>query len=139
MSRRKNGSLMTAAVKPRSRFRVGMMARLAAAASVAATLPLASSGAAQAATKSASIVVSGTVIASSGRAEAGATVVIHAWPDQAVVQALKIGQRVPWVLVGTGRANASGRYSITMPVAKLAPEESYGVVNLEADSPSGTT
>ena len=31
---------------------------------------------------------------------------IHAWPDQAVMQTLKVGQKVPWVLVGTGTANA---------------------------------
>jgi hypothetical protein len=52
------------------------------------------------------------------------------------MSALKIGQKVPWVLVGTGKADASGRYSISLPVAKLAPEESYGVVNLQADAPS---
>lgn len=113
-----------------------MLARLAVAASVAATLPLTGSGLAQAATGSASVVVTGTVIASSGRAEPGATVVIHAWPDQAVIQALKIGQKVPWVLVGTRKADVSGRYSISLPVAKLAPEESYGVVNLQADTTS---
>jgi hypothetical protein len=66
-------------------------------------------------------------------------VAIHAWPDQAVMQTLKVGQAVPWVLIGTGKADASGRYSITLPVAKLAPEESYGVVNLEADTSSAGT
>jgi hypothetical protein len=112
-----------------------VLATLTVVASIAAALPLAGSGA-QAATGSASVVVSGTVIASSGRAEPGATVAIHAWPDQAVLSALKIGQKVPWVLVGTGKADASGQYSISLPVTKLAPEESYGVVNLEADTPS---
>jgi hypothetical protein len=81
MSKHKNGTLMTAGVTPSSRSRRVVLAGLAAAAIVAATLPLAASGAAQAATGSANIVVSGTVIASGGRADAGATVVIHAWPD----------------------------------------------------------
>lgn len=122
-----------------ARSAVRRLAQLSVAVSVAATLPLAGSSLVQAATQSASVVVSGTVLASTGKAAAGTTVTIHAWPDQAVIQALKIGQRVPWVLVGTGKADASGRYSISLPVAKLAPEESYGVVNLEADTPSAGT
>jgi len=117
---------------------VRLTARLSVAVSVAAAL-LVSSGTVHAATQSASIAVSGTVITSSGKAAAGTMVAIHAWPDQAVIQALKVGQAVPWVLVGTGKADASGRYSIALPVAKLAPEESYGVVNLEADTSSGGT
>jgi hypothetical protein len=63
---------------------------------------------------------------------------IHAWPDQAIVQALKIGQEVPWVLVGTATTDSSGKYSISMPVAMLAPEATGGVVNLEADSIAGS-
>lgn len=134
----KNCTLMTAAITPRSRFKLAVLAQVAAAVCAAAALPLTGAGTAQAATGSPSIAVSGTVINSSGKADAGATVVIHAWPDQAVIQGLKIGQKVPWVLVGTGKADANGRYAISMPVAKLAPEESYGVVNLEADTPSAS-
>jgi hypothetical protein len=55
---------------------------------------------------------------------------------QAVVQALKPGQEVPWVLAGTAMTDASGRYSVSLPLAKLMPEASYGVVNLEADTSS---
>jgi hypothetical protein len=79
--------------------------------------------------------VRGTVT-TGGKADAGVKVLIHAWPDQAVVQALKPGQEVPWVLVGRARTDASGRYSVSLPLAKLMPEASYGVVNLEADTSS---
>lgn len=127
MSKHKKGTPMKVAVT---------LARLAIAASSAAAVLLAGNGAAQAVAHPASIVVSGIVSASDGRAGLGATVVIHAWPDQAVIQGLKIGQKVPWVVVGTGTADATGRYSISIPVSELAPEESDGVVNLEADAPS---
>lgn len=138
MNKRKNGSSIDGRGNARSRFKPAALAQLAAVITVAAAIPLAGSGAAQAATQSAKVVVSGAVLTSTGKAAAGATVVIHAWPDQAVIQALKPGQKVPWVLVGTGSADASGKYSISVPVAKLAPEESYGVVNLEADTSSST-
>jgi hypothetical protein len=84
----------------------------------------------------AAITVTGTVTAS-GHAMAGESVEIHAWPDQAIVQALKPGQKVPWVLVGTATTRANGTYSTNIPLAKLMPEASYGVVNLEADSAAG--
>jgi hypothetical protein len=85
-----------------------------------------------------SVTVSGTVTAS-GTAAAGVTVTIHAWPDQAVEQALKVAQNVPWTLVGTATTDASGHFSVSLPVAQLAPEATYGVVNLEADSSAGST
>jgi hypothetical protein len=122
----------------RSRFKPAILAPLATVLAVAAAIPLAGGSPVHAATGSAEIVVSGTVIASHGKHAAGAMVAIHAWPDQAVIASLKIGQKVPWVLVGTGRTDASGRYSISLPEARLAAEESYGVVNLEADTPSAS-
>jgi hypothetical protein len=134
MNRHKNSALSEGRGQARSAAR--LLARLSVAVSTGAAL-LAGSGAVQAATQSPSIVVSGTVGTSSGKAAAGTVVAIHAWPNQAVFHALKPGHKVPWVLIGTGRADASGRYSIALPVARLAPEESYGVVNLEADSNSG--
>jgi hypothetical protein len=76
------------------------------------------------------------MVTASGTADAGVKVTIHAWPDQSIVQSLKIGQVVPWVLVGTATTDASGHYAISLPVAKLMPESSYGVVNLEADTNS---
>jgi hypothetical protein len=102
----------------------------------ALTVPLAASGPAQAAARPAAIPMMGTVTTSSGKADAGVKVLIHAWPDQAVVQALKPGQEVPWVLAGTATTDASGKYSVSLPLAKLMPEASYGVVNLEADTSS---
>jgi hypothetical protein len=72
----------------------------------------------------------------SGKADPAIKVIIHAWPDQSVTQALRIGQKVPWVLVGTANTDASGHFSVTLPLAKLMPEASYGVVNLEADTSS---
>lgn len=86
--------------------------------------------------QSSAITVTG-MVTTSGKADAGTVVLIHAWPDQAVVQALKIGQKVPWTLVGTTTTDASGHYSVSLPIAKLAPEATSGVVNLEADSKSG--
>lgn len=77
--------------------------------------------------------VHGTVMAI-GHPMPDVKVVIHAWPDQAIVQALKPGQKVPWVLVGTATTAADGTFSVAMPLAKLMPEASYGVVNLEADT-----
>jgi hypothetical protein len=49
---------------------------------------------------------------------------------------MKIGQTVSLVLVGSATTNASGQYSISLPVAKLAPEATSGVVNLVADTAS---
>ena len=84
-----------------------------------------------------SVEVGGTVT-SSGKDAPGVKVTIHAWPNQAAVQALKIGQTVPWALVGSAVTDASGKYSISIPLSKLMPESSYGVVNLEADSSAGS-
>jgi hypothetical protein len=134
MNKQENRCLIDGNAK--SRFKPAILAQLAAVITVAAAIPLAGNSPVQAATQSATIVVSGTVIGGSGKADPGIAVVIHAWPDQAVMQTLKVGQKVPWVLVGTGTANASGQYSIGLPVAKLAPEESYGVVNLQANTAS---
>lgn len=116
--------------------RLALPVQLAAALSV--TIPLVAAGPAQAgASTPVAILVHGTVTAS-GKADAGATVYIHAWPDQNIVQALKVGQTVPWTLVGTATANASGEYSISLPVAKLVPEATSGVVNLDAGTSSST-
>lgn len=82
------------------------------------------------------IAVTGTV-RTSGKADPNVKVYLHAWPDQAVVQALKIGQKVPWLYLGSTTTNASGQYSISLPLAKLAPEATSGVVNLYAGT--GTT
>jgi hypothetical protein len=38
------------------------------------------------------------------------------------------------VLAGTATTRSDGTYSVSLPMAKLAPEASYGVVNLEADT-----
>ena len=78
MSKRKNGTLSDGRGYARSGFKLGPLAPLAAVICVAGTVALAGSGPVQAATRPASVVVSGTVIASSGKADAGATVVIHA-------------------------------------------------------------
>jgi hypothetical protein len=108
--------------------RLALAGQIVAAAAVA--MPLVTTAPAQAATPAAAIAVHGTVTAS-GKANAGATVYIYAWPDETVLQALKIGQTVPRVSVGETKTNASGQYAISLPVTKLAPEATSGVVNLE--------
>jgi len=85
-----------------------------------------------------SVEVGGTVT-SSGKDAPGVKVTIHAWPNQTVDQALKVGQSVPWVLVGSAKTDTSGKYSISIPLSRLMPESSYGVVNLEADSSAGSS
>ena len=85
-----------------------------------------------------SVEVSGTVT-SSGTDASGVKVTIHAWPNQAVDHALKVGQTVPWTLVGSATSDANGRYSIAVPLSKLMPESTSGVVNLEADSSAGSS
>lgn len=105
-----------------------------------ASLALPASAAARPGTTSyrpASAVAVAGMVTTRGKAEPGAKVYIHAWPDQDVIQALKVGRKVPWVLVGTGTTNSSGKYSISLPKAKLMPEATDGVVNLEADTKSG--
>jgi len=79
----------------------------------------------------ATITVGGTVTAD-GHAMAGMTVTFRAWPDQAVVQSMKIGEKVPFVVVGTATTSANGTYAASLPLPKLRPEASYGVVNVEA-------
>jgi hypothetical protein len=86
----------------------------------------------------ASAVEVGGTVTSSGKDAPGVKVTIHAWPSQKVDQAVKIGQKVPWVLVGSAMTDASGKYSISIPVSQLMPESSNGVVNLEADSSAGS-
>jgi hypothetical protein len=84
------------------------------------------------------IPVHGVVTTASGKTDPGVQVIIHAWPDQAVVAGLKVGQKVPWVTVGTATSNSSGEYSVRLPVSQLMPEATDGVVNLEADSSAGS-
>ncbi len=98
-------------------------------------LPASAAETAGSASHAAAVSVTGMVTAS-GTADAGVKVTIHAWPDQSIVQSLKVGQVVPWVFVGTATTDASGHYAISLPVAKLMPESSDGVVNLEADTSS---
>jgi hypothetical protein len=106
---------------------------------VAATLtvPLLAFGGPVLSAQPAAITVRGTVT-TSGHTMPDVKVEIHAWPDQAIVQALKPGQKVPWALVGTAETEADGKFSVSLPLAKLMPEASYGVVNLEADTTSAT-
>src|ERR1700733_3623368 len=85
-----------------------------------------------------SVEVSGTVT-SSGTDAPGGKGTTHAWPNQAVDHALKVGQTVPWTLVGSATSDANGRFSIAVPLSKLMPESTSGVVNLEADSSAGSS
>jgi hypothetical protein len=100
-------------------------------------LPASSASAAGRRDAQAAITVHGAVTTASGKADPGVRVVIHAWPDQNVVAGLKIGQKVAWVVAGTATTNSSGDYSASIPVAKLVPESTDGVVNMEADSSAG--
>jgi len=115
------------------RLPTAVLASLTLAASL--VLPASAAETAGSASHAAAVSVTGMVTAS-GTADAGVKVTIHAWPDQSIVQSLKVGQVVPWVFVGTATTDASGHYAISLPVAKLMPESSDGVVNLEADTSS---
>jgi len=77
-------------------------------------------------------------VTAGGKPESGVTVTIHAWPDQSVMQALKIGQAVPLVAVGSATTDSSGKYSVSVPVTKLLPYSTDGVVSLSADSTEAT-
>lgn len=108
--------------------RFSLAGQLAAAA--VAAVPLLGVAPAHAATSAVTIAVRGTVMAS-GKADTNAAVFIYAWPSQAKLQALKVGQTVPRILVGKSTTDSSGKYSINLPVAKLAGEATSGVVNLQ--------
>jgi hypothetical protein len=75
------------------------------------------------------LVVRGQVT-SHGQPVAGTTVRVYAMPRQAVLAALKIGRKVPEVLVVSAITNPQGRYSASVDPAALAPEATDGLVNL---------
>jgi hypothetical protein len=78
------------------------------------------------------IVVQGTVM-SGGHVVAGAHVTLYAWPQQAVMAALKIGDRVPLTVVGAAMSSGSGRYAVAVTNwAGVRASADHGIVNLEA-------
>lgn len=63
---------------------------------------------------------------------AGQAVDLYAWPSDAVQKALKPGQLVPTTLLATATTSSTGKYTLTVPVAKLkAAEVESGYANLE--------
>jgi hypothetical protein len=81
------------------------------------------------------LVATGTVLGASGTAMPGATVDLYAWPPDAVMSKLKIGQAVPEKLIATGKASASGKFSLSVsPSSLTAMENTAGYTNLEAES-----
>jgi len=78
---------------------------------------------------SASPVVVGRVVLN-GRGVPGADVTVYAWPNQAVVTSLKVGEPVPQVLVGSAVSSGSGSYSIsTTNWPGIRRSATNGVVN----------
>jgi len=84
-----------------------------------------------------SIMVRGMTVTAAGRAQPGTKVTFRAWPDQAVMQSLKLGQKVPWVLVGSTVSGPDGKFAFSAPVAALKAESTDGVTNVEADTATG--
>ena len=83
-----------------------------------------------------STVVTGAVVTgqvrSAGHLVAGAVVTLYAWPDPAVIAALKPGQQVPLKPVGSAVSSASGRYAIAVTRwSAVRAAASNDVVNLE--------
>jgi hypothetical protein len=77
-------------------------------------------------------VVTGEV-AAGGHPVSGAKVTLYAWPRQAVVAALKPGDRVPLRAIGSALSSNTGRYSISVSNWKgVRASADHGIVNLEA-------
>lgn len=69
---------------------------------------------------------------------AGQVVDLYAWPSDTAQKALKPGQLVPTTLLATATTSGTGRYTLTVPVAKLkAAAVESGYANLEISSAVG--
>jgi hypothetical protein len=84
-----------------------------------------------------SSVVFGRVLVD-GHAMAGAQVTLYAWPNQAVVARLKIGDPVPLIVAGAGVSSSSGSYSISPTNwAALKRAATNGIVNFQVTATDG--
>jgi hypothetical protein len=80
----------------------------------------------------------GNITAATGRAIAGVTVKLYAWPSSSVLQKLRPGQAVPWKLLATTKTSATGTYALAVPRATLARAAAgNGYANLEIESTAG--
>lgn len=78
------------------------------------------------------------VAVADGAATPGAAVDLHAWPSDAVLDALKPGQLAPTNLLATATTNAAGKHTLMVPAATLkASAVDSGYANLEIRSADG--
>ena len=78
------------------------------------------------------------VLTSGGHTISGATVILYAWPRQAVLDALPKGADVPLRVVGSAISTSTGQYAITVSNWKAVRASADGnVVNLEVRALSG--
>jgi hypothetical protein len=83
-------------------------------------------------------VASGTVTGVNGAAMPGTTVQLFAWPNDSVLNALKVGTLIPTTLLATATTNSSGKYVLQVAAATLkAAAVSSGYANLEIVSAGG--
>ena len=112
--------------------RLRNLAALPLATLLAVALTISPAQARDTASPSGAAVASGVVTGSSGAAMAGVAVDLYAWPSDAALQALKIGQIVPTTLLATTVTNKAGAYTLRVPVAQLkAAAAGPGYANLE--------
>jgi hypothetical protein len=116
-----------------------MAGRVIAAAAAAALAAGLTTGAASGPSSGSGVAVAtGLITAAAGRAVAGVTVSLHAWPSDKVLQKLKPGQAVPWKLLATTTTSSAGTYALIVSRAALASAAvDNGYANLEIDSTAG--
>ncbi len=83
-------------------------------------------------------VAGGTLTGTNGAAMPGVAVDLYAWPPDAAVRAMKVGQLVPTALLAATATNSAGKFMLLVPSEKLrvAAVES-GYANLEIVSAAG--
>jgi len=80
-------------------------------------------------------VAGGVVTGVSGAAMPGAVIDLYAWPSDAVLKAMKVGQLVPTTLLASATTNSAGEYMLRVPAARLkAAAVESGYANLEIAS-----
>jgi hypothetical protein len=83
-------------------------------------------------------VAAGAITSPGGAAMPGVKVSLYAWPRDAVLSAMKLGQAVPRTLLATATSSSAGRYTLQVPRAKLtAATAATGYANLEMDTAAG--
>lgn len=83
-------------------------------------------------------VAGGTLTGTGGVAMPGVTVDLYAWPSDAAVRALKVGQLVPTTLLATAATNSAGKFMLRVPAVQFrAAAVESGYANLEIVSAAG--